>query len=276
MCRNEVQFFSVTQEKQTVEPGAQLHGTPQNRLEDRLQVRRRATDYFQDFGSGGLLIKGFPGLIEEPHILNRDHGLVSEGLEQHDLLARERASLAAGGGDHSDGPSIADYRHDEERSGTQLPCAFPLRLGQRWLCLSVGDIENHAVPCDLCRERTVVERNRICARELVTVLAPREMERREMQLMIQNKEGAAIERVGQSCGSLGDRVEHRLHVGRRARDHTKDLARRRLPLQGLFRLVEETAILDGDDGLGGERLDESDFLLGKRPNLHADKHDDAD
>ena len=64
-----------------------------------------------------------------------------------------------------------------------------------------------------------------------------------------------------------DRVEHRLDVGRRARDHPQDFAGRRLLLQRLGQLAvpglelrEQPHVLDGDDRLVGERLRECDLL----------------
>src|SRR5262249_39587995 len=62
----------------------------------------------------------------------------------------------------------------------------------------------------------------------------------------------------------GHRVEYRLNVRRRARDHTKDLARRRLLLQGLLCLVEQPHILDRDDSLVGQGLEQGDISVGER------------
>ena len=66
---------------------------------------------------------------------------------------------------------------------------------------------------------------------------------------------AQPERVG------GDRVEDRLDVRRRARDHPQDLAGGRLLLERLgqipvlrLELLEKADVLDGDDGLVGEGL----------------------
>ena len=56
-----------------------------------------------------------------------------------------------------------------------------------------------------------------------------------------------------------DRLEHRLDVGRRARDHPQDLARGRLLLERLQLLasrVEQAHVLDRDDRLVGEGLEE--------------------
>ncbi len=64
-------------------------------------------------------------------------------------------------------------------------------------------------------------------------------------------------------GTLDDGPEDRRDVGRRGRDHAEDAAapglvrQRFLQLTGLgLYLVEQSRILDGDDGLVGEGLDE--------------------
>ena len=71
-----------------------------------------------------------------------------------------------------------------------------------------------------------------------------------------------------------DRVEHGLNIRRRARDDTEDLARRRLLLQSLgevgvllLQLGEQARILDGDGGLVGEGLHQSDLTVGEQPDL---------
>src|SRR5262249_7374794 len=66
-----------------------------------------------------------------------------------------------------------------------------------------------------------------------------------------------------------DRVKNRLHISRRARDHPKDLARGRLLLQRLLRLVEQPHVLDRNGRLVGEGLHQGDLTLGKRQNLVA-------
>ena len=73
---------------------------------------------------------------------------------------------------------------------------------------------------------------------------------------------------------LHDRVEDRLHVGRRAGDHAQDLAGRRLLLEGLgevgvlgLQLGEQPRVLDGDGRLVGEGLHQGDLAVGERPDL---------
>src|SRR5262245_28265402 len=63
------------------------------RLQYRLEVERRSADDLQDLACGGLLLQGLgqlavPGLelLEQTHVLDGDHRLVGERLEERRLL----------------------------------------------------------------------------------------------------------------------------------------------------------------------------------------------
>ena len=70
-------------------------------------------------------------------------------------------------------------------------------------------------------------------------------------------------------GVLGDGIQHRLNIRRRAGDHAQDLARRRLLLQRFLEFLEQPHVLDGDDRLVGEGLEQLDLLVGEGPHLVA-------
>ena len=53
---------------------------------------------------GGLLLQRLLRLVEQPHVLDRDHRLVGEGLEQRDLLSRRTARSSAAHDDRADAP----------------------------------------------------------------------------------------------------------------------------------------------------------------------------
>src|SRR5262245_58641135 len=78
------------------------------------------------------------------------------------------------------------------------------------------------------------------------------------------------------CSALDDGVEDRLHIRGRATDDTEHLGRCRLMLQRLaqfcvafLQFLEQSDVLDGDDGLVGEGLEKSDLFVRKRSNLRA-------
>ena len=62
-------------------------------VEDRLHVRGRAADDAEHLGCCRLMLQGLAQFcvallqfLEQPHVLDGDHGLVGEGFKQFDLL----------------------------------------------------------------------------------------------------------------------------------------------------------------------------------------------
>ena len=89
--------------------------------------------------------------------------------------------------------------------------------------------------------------------------------------------------LAQARRSLDDRVEHRLQVDRRAADDAEHLAGRSLVFERLLQLalarlllLEQPRVLDGDDGLVGERGGECDLGGCKRLGSLSDEFDDPD
>ena len=77
-------------------------------------------------------------------------------------------------------------------------------------------------------------------------------------------------------GAFDDGIQHRLHVRRRSADYAEHLSRCRLMLQGLAQFsvafldfLEQPDVLDGDNRLVGERFQQGDLLIRKRPDLGA-------
>ena len=84
---NEVQRLPIEARDDRERGRTQLHTAPCNRVEHGLLVGRRTTDYTQDLACGRLLIERFREipiaqlqLVEQPHVLDRNDGLIGEGL----------------------------------------------------------------------------------------------------------------------------------------------------------------------------------------------------
>src|SRR5262249_35191075 len=80
-----------------------------NRLENRCYVARRARDHGQDIADRGLLLQRLRELararlhlVEQPHVLDRNHRLVGEGRCQFDLFVGKRPYFAAINSNHAD------------------------------------------------------------------------------------------------------------------------------------------------------------------------------
>src|SRR5262249_11515091 len=75
-------------------------GALDDRVEDRLNVRRRTADNAEHLGRCRLMLQGFAqfrvallDLLEQPHVLNRDHCLVGKSFEELNMLLGKRANL---------------------------------------------------------------------------------------------------------------------------------------------------------------------------------------
>src|SRR5262249_48509803 len=71
-------------------------------------------------------------------------------------------------------------------------------------------------------------------------------------------------------------LKHRLQLTRRSADNLEYVGGRGLLLQRLPQFVEQPRVLDGDDGLGGEVLQQLDLLVGERLDLLAIDDDRTD
>ena len=82
-------------------------------LEDRCRVGDRAADHLQHLGGGSLLLQRFLRFVEQPHVLDRDHGLVGKGLQQRELLVAERAGASRHTPIEPTTCAFAQHRHGE-------------------------------------------------------------------------------------------------------------------------------------------------------------------
>src|SRR5262245_5578822 len=80
-----------------------------------LQISRRATNNRKNVARRRLLLQSFgeitvPGLqfLEQPHVFDGNDGLVGEGLEEGDLLFRERTDLRAANQDRSNRNTLTE------------------------------------------------------------------------------------------------------------------------------------------------------------------------
>ena len=204
----------------------------------RLDVGRRAGDDPQDLGRGRLLLQRLGHLAvprlelrEQPHVLDRDHRLVGERLQQLDLLVGERLDLGPPDGDRADGVTLAEHRDGQER---REPAARCVRPADRYSgsVSDVGDLTDRRVEDRPARSPDADRRGKtrqITSSDLAAKVVMRRPGGRAPHPTDRRPESSAAE----PHRALDDRVQHGLDVSRRARDHPQDLAGRRLLLEGL-------------------------------------------
>ncbi len=106
-------------------------------------------------------------LLEQPRVLDRDYGLIGEGLEQRDLLSENVAGSAATDADSSYRVAVAKHRHGHEaaisgRLSQTLQAIFRILANIRDIDDGSGEdgagsrtaaARRHRVCCDGCLER---------------------------------------------------------------------------------------------------------------------------
>src|SRR5215813_11109857 len=98
--RNIFDSFPINTANDSVRRLAKSCGVFRDRIQNRLDIRRRAGDNSQDLACRGLLLQRFGELAisilqlsEQPNVLDRDHRLICEGFYQGDLAVRKLPRL---------------------------------------------------------------------------------------------------------------------------------------------------------------------------------------
>ena len=80
------QLLAVDHEHVGIACVADVRGAIDHHIQNGFVVGDRIADGAQDVGDRSLPFERFPGLVEKPRVLDRDHRLVGEGLDQRQLL----------------------------------------------------------------------------------------------------------------------------------------------------------------------------------------------
>jgi hypothetical protein len=82
-------------------------------LEHRLHVGGRRGDHLEDVGRGGLPFERLLRLVEQPHVLDGDKGLVHKCADQFDLAIRIGAGLRPHQREYAFDAAFPDHRYGE-------------------------------------------------------------------------------------------------------------------------------------------------------------------
>ena len=174
-------------------------------------------------------------LLEQPHVLDRDHAWSAKVWSERDLLSENGPGSVDATVDRADGlrPRAASARRGRPKAA---------RLGLRG-DRRTRDHRRHP-GCERRARRGSLARSRLPGMSAPRERAPKRLAPSRAHVAERRQCGSARRRrktpgarVARPRRSLGDRVEHGLHVRRRAADHPQDLARRRLLLQRLRRVA---------------------------------------
>ena len=240
-------------------------------IQHRLNVRRRAGNDAQDLTRRSLLLQRFFEFLEQPHVLNRDHRLVGEGLEELDLRRGEGAHLGATCAQRSNEFPLLTKGNGQECT----PDAAGSPTWEFVLLANIGNVERAmlAHPANLWLINTDLD----AANGYGTKMSPG-----NHSVSLAESQHHVIDPTNPGR-ALDDGIEDRLHVRGRAADDAEHLGRCRLMLQRLAQFCvalsdffEQPHVLDGDDGLVGEGLEERDLFFSEGPDFRSPNHDCAD
>ena len=108
-----MKLLAVVAERAREHRVAQRDGVAHDGVKHRLNVGRRAANDLENLGGRRLPLERLLRLVEQAHVLDRDHRLAGEGLEELHLLVAEQSGVGTGNGDGADGLTFAHHRHAE-------------------------------------------------------------------------------------------------------------------------------------------------------------------
>src|SRR6516165_7403091 len=216
-------------------PGGRLD----QRIEDRLQVERRAAYHLKHVAGGRLLLEGFAQLVQQPGVLDRDDSLVGESPEHLALLVRQWAGHQTYDLEGSDWRLAAHHWHDSYcavASCQEVAAAFR-KLG--WPILRVGNIYHPAIEYGDAVHVVARERNGKNSPHCIGASRIAAGYGREPYL-VPVRERDLDRRVRKEIEpTLHNRIEYRLGILERIADNLQDVGGRRLLLERFAQLVEQ-------------------------------------
>jgi hypothetical protein len=143
--RGKIEAFAVIGPEIAVDGVAQCASLIQYTLEYRSEIAGRGIDGLEDFGRRGLLFQGFPGLGDQPRVLQRDNGLVGKGADEFDLPVGEGLHPLSREIDRADHNPLAQKRHAEH--GPRFPERHCLGYSVFGVGCDVGDVDDPTLNC---------------------------------------------------------------------------------------------------------------------------------
>jgi len=182
----------------------------------------------------GLPLQRFPGFVEQPRVLDRDHRLIGESSQEIDLALREGAFGSPHQRDRADRAAFLQHRHRHDAA--DLHDIGHVALVILGVGPDVGYLLDLAAQDRTARTTAPTGAHRIEVLQGLDSLARVSVRMHEMDEFAVEAEDVAERGLAEASRALGDRLEHRLHVGWRICDDLQYLGRSHLLLAGLLQL----------------------------------------
>src|SRR6516164_6263661 len=250
------------------------------RIENRLEVDRRAADDLEHITSRGELINrtrefglAVAQLVEQARILDGDDRLVGEAGGELDLFARKRIDACALNDEYADQRVLAQQRNAEHRAKAGELLSFPISVF--WVLQDIRDVHHSALQLYPAADGAAVGRKGVSADEIPYLLG-KATRREHVILVIAAPKHERLVGTAEARGGFHQRVDDCLEVDGRAADSLEHVCGRGLLLKGFPQFLEQPCILDRDDGLFGEVAEQLDLLIRERTNFLAEYIDAPD
>src|SRR5262249_8370389 len=200
---------------------AAVHGLAQpdrvahDRLKDRLNVPLRLADHAEYLRGRSLLLQRLSKLtvtrfqfLEQPHVLDSDHGLVGKRLEKTDLRVSELAHVHTADGNGADRRALAKHG-DRQRAQASSTHNRGKNLG---VITCIGNVLCPTFEDRAPDRRSAARWHRVELLESIPLLFRSKGIRHDVdQLPVVAVYGRELG-LAQPGRSAGDRLEYRLHV----------------------------------------------------------------
>ena len=119
-----------------------------DRIEDRPEVARRLADHLEDLGRRGLMLERLLRLVEEARVLDRDHRLVGERVDQTQLRIGEWLGPLPPQADDPHRLFLSEQGHGDAapclaKRSRPLPQGTDLRVRRGTVVGIVHDVDRH-------------------------------------------------------------------------------------------------------------------------------------
>ncbi len=209
--RAEAQMFLVFQQDDCIAGFAKLPRTLDNLFQNRFDIGGRRGDDPQNIAAPGLVSQRLLGLVEQPHIVDREHGLTGKGLDQRYLMWIECLGVRMCGADRTYDLVFMDHGREHDRVESEV-VREPTRSFR-----GAQVVPRHKLPCllakhDQATDRGVIERT---GETFGQLLEPRlAADGRHGHTPVAQQLDSSELRAEQPQQTGHDSVEHRLYVGR--------------------------------------------------------------
>src|SRR6516164_7785646 len=240
--RTEHHYVAVAEKDPRVQRFAQTGGIRDHRVQNRLKIARRFADDAQHLCGSGLLLQRLGKLarallfgVEQPNVPDRNHRLISERLQQRNLALGKLFSVGSCNRDRSNGVAVKQQRHCHDASIGY--CLGETQGTVGGIRLYVRDLGDSAVQYRTADSRVLARWPRKYPPKGLQPLSAQTMTASKVQEIAVEPHHEGELAIAQPHCALGNRVEHRLDVGRRARDDAQDLGGGGLLLQHFSKVL---------------------------------------